>query len=169
MELVLLLEAMKDLHLTAVSIQLWTRKDTIHSSVNKYIQDGRPQNCSEEFRVFYNFKLELSTLSGCILCDCRVVITLTTLEWSVKPWTRLNIDYASPFMSTILFIIVNARYKWVEMFGTPSTSAIVIQCLRRTFTRFELPQTIVSDNVSNLMSMEILRLNVSHMLLQHNV
>ena len=75
MELVLLLEAMKDLHLTAVSIQRWTRKDTIHSSVNKYIQDGRPQNCSEEFRVFYNFKLELSTLSGCILCDCRVVIT----------------------------------------------------------------------------------------------
>ena len=41
------------------------------------------------------------------------------------------------------------------MFGTPSiTSAIVIQCLRRTFTRFELPQTIVSDNVSNLMSTE---------------
>ena len=62
----------------------------------------------------------------------------------VRPWTRLHIDYAGPFMNSMFFIIIDAHSKWVEIFRTPSTtSATVIQCLRSTFTRFGLPQTIV--------------------------
>ena len=65
-------------------------------------------------------------------------------KWPVRPWTRLHIDYAGPFMNSMFFIIVDAHSKWVEIFRTPSTtSATVIQCLRSTFTRFGLPQTIV--------------------------
>ena len=67
----------------------------------------------------------------------------------------MHIDYAGPFTNTGFFIIVDACSKWVEMIRT---SAMVIQCLRNTFTRFGLPQTNVSDNASNFMSMEILRL-----------
>ena len=73
-ELVLLLEAMTGLLLTVESIQDWTRKDLILSRVYKYIQQGWPQNCPEKFRALNNRKSEFSTLNGCILCGCRVVI-----------------------------------------------------------------------------------------------
>ena len=73
-ELVLLVEAMEQLPITAESIHEWTRKDPILSRVYKYIQTGWPDKCSKEFEPFSNCKLEFSTLNGCILCGARVLI-----------------------------------------------------------------------------------------------
>ena len=73
-ELVLLVEAMEQLPITAESIHEWTRKDPILSRVYKYIQTGWLDKCSKEFEPFSNRKLEFSTLNGCILCGARVLI-----------------------------------------------------------------------------------------------
>ena len=56
-ELVLLLEAIKDLPLTGKGIQDWIRKNPTLSRVYKYIQHGWPQNCSEEFKALNSHKL----------------------------------------------------------------------------------------------------------------
>ena len=67
MELVFLMEAMVHFPITADSIEVWTEKDTILSRVYKYVQQGWPDNCSEELKPFSIHKTEVSTLNGCII------------------------------------------------------------------------------------------------------
>ena len=44
-------------------------------------------------------------------------------------------------------VLIDAHSKWIETFvTTSSTSTTVIGILRHVFTRFGLPETIVSDN-----------------------
>lgn len=55
----------------------------------------------------------------------------------------------------MLLILVDAHSKWIEVFPTNhSTSAVVIENLRRVFAQFGLPEVLVSDNGSCLVSKE---------------
>ena len=73
-ELILLMEAMEKMPITGESIKNWTQKDPILSHVYKYIQNGWPNQCSEELQQFVRWKSELSTLNGCILFGSRVLV-----------------------------------------------------------------------------------------------
>ena len=35
-------------------------------------------------------------------------------EWPVRPWQRINIDFACPFLGTMFLIVVDAHSKWPE-------------------------------------------------------
>ena len=68
-------------------------------------------------------------------------------EWPEKPWTRLHVDHAGPFMGKTLLIIIDAYSKWIEVFSVPSTSSeCTIWKLRTVFATHGLPEVLVSDN-----------------------
>ena len=50
-------------------------------------------------------------------------------EWPSRPWTRVHIDYAGPFMGKMFLIAVDAHSKWLEVKSVPSaTSFHTIGC-----------------------------------------
>ncbi len=70
-------------------------------------------------------------------------------EWPEKPWSRIHIDYAGPFMGTMLLIITDAHSKWLDVHITNSATAqSTISKLRQSFAIFGLPKKIVSDNAA---------------------
>ena len=68
-------------------------------------------------------------------------------EWPGKPWIRLHVDYAGPFLGKMFLVIVDAHSKWMEIFPmNQSTSTATIEKLRQTFAVHGLPEILVSDN-----------------------
>ena len=71
--------------------------------------------------------------------------------WLTKPWLRVQIDFAGPFLNRMFLVAVDAYSKWpkvVEMSTGPAgvSTARTIEELRRIFSIHGLPQQIVSDN-----------------------
>ena len=76
-------------------------------------------------------------------------------EWPSRPWERVHIDYAGPFLGTMFLIMVDAYSKWLEVHPTRvTTSRVTIEKLRATFATHGIPTTLVSDNGSNFCSEE---------------
>ena len=74
-------------------------------------------------------------------------VPLEPWKWPSRPWSRVHVDYAGPFLNSMFFIVVDAHSKWVEIFKTRgSDAATTINCLRSTFAHFGLPSVVVSDN-----------------------
>ncbi|XP_020898619.1 uncharacterized protein K02A2.6, partial [Exaiptasia diaphana] len=70
-------------------------------------------------------------------------------EQPEKPWSRVHIDYAGPFMGYMILIQVDATTKWIEATVMPSTKAeATVKQLRETFARHGIPEVLVSDNAS---------------------
>ena len=68
-------------------------------------------------------------------------------QWPEKPWQRIHIDFAGPFMSSMFLIVLDAHSKWTEIIPTSSTtSSATINILSTIFARFGLPEHLVSDN-----------------------
>ena len=71
-------------------------------------------------------------------------------EYPSKPWPCLPADFAGPFFGRMWLIVVDARTKWPEVFqlkkATSGTALIAI------FSRFGLPEIIVTDNGSQFTS-----------------
>ena len=76
-------------------------------------------------------------------------------EWPEKPWSRIHIDHAGPFMGQLFLIVIDAYSKWIEVYPTSSTSATAtIEILRRAFATHGLPEMVVSDNGTGFASEE---------------
>ena len=83
------------------------------------------------------------------------VAPLHPWKWPTRPWARLHLDYAGPFLGKMFLVLIDAHSKWIEAICTPSaTSDVVIQELRTLFAQFGLPETIVTDNGSCFVSEE---------------
>ena len=55
----------------------------------------------------------------------------------------------------VSIVLINAHSKWIEAFCTPTaTSAAVIEELGPLFTKFGIPETVVTDNGTCFMSAE---------------
>ena len=68
-------------------------------------------------------------------------------EWPERPWSRLHVDYAGPFLGKMFLVIVDAYSKWLEVVITNSaTSLTTIEQLRKLFAVHGLPELIISDN-----------------------
>ena len=103
---------------------------------------------------------EIETMvRSCSICqthqDDSPVAPLIPWKWPSRPWCRLHIDYAGPFLGHMWFLIIDAHSKWLEIFQMQSTtSTATIQYLRDTFARYGLPERIMSDNAPNFVSAE---------------
>lgn len=80
-------------------------------------------------------------------------------QYPERPWQRLHIDLAGPFLNRMWLVIMDASTKWPEVFdiNNNSTSSHVIMKIRETLTRFGLPDQIVSDNGPQFTSEEFQR------------
>ena len=68
-------------------------------------------------------------------------------DWPKRVWSRVHVDYAGPINGRYVLVVVDATSKWVEAVVTTSmTSPVTVDVLRLIFSRFGLPDTIVSDN-----------------------
>ena len=75
--------------------------------------------------------------------------------WPSQPWVRVYLDFAGPFMGKNFLIAVDAFSKWPEIIEmTSTTAANTIRVLREIFTRYGLPEQLVSDNGPQFVSSE---------------
>ena len=75
------------------------------------------------------------------------VVPLHLWEWPTRPWVRLHVDHAGPFMGHMYLILVDAHSKWLEVKRvSAATSAVTIANLREVFATHGLPEQLVSDN-----------------------
>lgn len=71
------------------------------------------------------------------------------------PWERIQVDYAGPFLGSMLLIFTDAYSKWIDVKITPtSTSAATINILDELFANYGVPVTVVSDNGTCFSSFE---------------
>jgi len=76
-------------------------------------------------------------------------------SWPSKPWQRIHLDFAGPFMGKSFLLAIDAHSKWGEVYEMTSTTANkTIEVLRRMFAAFGLPQQIVTDNGPQFVSEE---------------
>ena len=76
-------------------------------------------------------------------------------DWPEKPWVRVHVDYAGPVNGTYFLVLIDAHSKWLEVLPTKDTSSsCTINLIRKVFSQFGLPLTLVSDNGSNFVSRE---------------
>ena len=75
------------------------------------------------------------------------VAPLHPWEWPKKPWSRVHLDYAGPFLGRMFLVLVDAHSKWMDIFPVHrATSTTTIEKLRETFAIHGLPEVIVTDN-----------------------
>ena len=68
-------------------------------------------------------------------------------EYPEKPWSRIHIDFAGPFLGHMYLIVVDAHSKWIDscIMNKITADATILQ-LRKIFATHGLPDKIVSDN-----------------------
>ncbi|XP_029904245.1 LOW QUALITY PROTEIN: uncharacterized protein K02A2.6-like [Myripristis murdjan] len=76
-------------------------------------------------------------------------------EWPEKPWTRVHVDYAGPFLGKMFLVLVDSHSKWMDVYPVnTATTHGTIEKLRQSFSVHGLPQMLVSDNATCFMSAE---------------
>ena len=98
-------------------------------------------------------------VKGCATCQSHQKTPpcspLHPWEWPGRPWSRVHVDYAGPFMGKMFLLIIDAHSKWMDIHCVNSaTSSVTIDKMRSTFASHGLPEIVVSDNGSNFVSSE---------------
>ena len=92
-----------------------------------------------------------SKVRGCNICQVNRKLPasapLHPWEFPQKPWSRIHLDYAGPFLGKMFLIVVDAYSKWLDALPmNSSTSSATIEKLRRIFAEHGLPNQCVTDN-----------------------
>ena len=83
------------------------------------------------------------------------VAPLHPWEFPTRPWSRLHIDFAGPFLGKLFVVLVDSYSKWLEVAVVPSCStSATIRFLRNVFATHGTPDQIVSDNGTAFSSVE---------------
>ena len=80
-----------------------------------------------------------------------------TTTMPTKPWRDLSVDLMGP-LSTGESLLVTVEYysRWIEVdFVANTTSGSIIKCLEKHSTQHGIPETLRTDNGSNLVSHEM--------------
>ena len=90
-----------------------------------------------------------------INCKSTAPAPLHPWEWPTRPWARIHIDFAGPFLGKQFLVVVDAHSKWLEVVSVPNlTSQTTIDTLRSIFATHGLPELLVSDNGPSFTSAE---------------
>ena len=76
-------------------------------------------------------------------------------EWPARPWQRVHVDFAGPFLGSMFLLLVDAHSKWPEVVPMNTTTSMkTIECLRTIFASYGLPEQLISDNGPRFISQE---------------
>ena len=100
-----------------------------------------------------------ATVRGCEACEQNLnapaAAPLHPWEWPERPWGRLHLDFAGPFLGKMFLIVVDSHSKWLEVeLMLSTTSTVTIGKLRKIFATHGLPEMIVTDNEPQFISEE---------------
>ncbi|UYV68256.1 K02A2.6-like [Cordylochernes scorpioides] len=77
-------------------------------------------------------------------------------ESAPTPWYRVHLDFAGPFMNKMFLIVIDSYSKWPEVIIMNSTTAgNTIRVLRDLFSRYGIPDQVVTDNGPQFVSEEM--------------
>ncbi|UYV76620.1 K02A2.6-like [Cordylochernes scorpioides] len=77
-------------------------------------------------------------------------------ESAPTPWYRIHLDFAGPFMNRMFLIVIDSYSKWPEVIIMNSTTAgNTIRVLRDLFSRYGIPDQVVTDNGPQFVSEEM--------------
>ena len=96
---------------------------------------------------------------SCLSCesnqDSPAVALLQLWAWLVKPWQRIYVDFARPFLGKMVFLVMDVHTKWPEVFEVfLTTSSAIMRVLHHLFASYGLPCQMVSDNGPQFCSQE---------------
>ena len=76
-------------------------------------------------------------------------------EFPARPWSRLHVDFAGPFLGKQFIVLVDSFSKWLEVAVVSSCSSLqAIRFLRHVFSTHGLPEMLISDNGTAFTSAE---------------
>ena len=76
------------------------------------------------------------------------VTPLSPWMWPNKPWDRIHIDHCQ-LDGQLMLVIVDAYSKWIDVHLTSSSTAeTTMELLRKSFSYFGIPRSLVSDNAT---------------------
>ena len=95
--------------------------------------------------------------SRSVMCARLIGITPQQHRYThaYRPWLRVHIDYAGPFMNKMFLVLVDTSSKWLEVeIVDQVNSQVTIERLKRIFVTHSIPDIIVSDDGSAVFSPE---------------
>ena len=67
--------------------------------------------------------------------------------WPSQPWQSVHVDFAAPVQGKMLLDVIDAHFKWPEIFElTTTTATATIKIMRNLNAAYGLPKQLVSDN-----------------------
>ena len=51
---------------------------------------------------------------------------LNPWSWLTRPWSRLHLGFAGPFLGRMFLILIDAHSKWIEAYETASATSTVV-------------------------------------------
>ena len=98
-------------------------------------------------------------VKACEMCQVNQkappVVPLHQWSYPSRPWSRIHIDHAGPFMGKMLLLVIDAYTKWLDVHTMSTTSSsATIELLRKSFATFGLPEVVISDNATGFTSDE---------------
>ena len=94
-----------------------------------------------------------NTVAHCNTCQIHqpapVQAPIHSWEYPNRPWARVHVDHAGPFLGKTFLLLIDAHSKWLEVHMFASTSSsVTINKLRDFFAIHGIPEQLVSDNGS---------------------
>ena len=81
---------------------------------------------------------------------------LKKFEEPSRVFERVHVDFLGPFKGKTYFVLIDAYSRWPEIYEMSKTdSSSTIEVFREIFSRFGLPELVISDNGSQLVSEEM--------------
>ena len=118
-----------------VVIPLAGRKQIIEQLHQSHPGITRMKGLARSFVWWPGMDLELeSKVKSCPNCQMQLDnparASLHPWEWPERPWSRIHIDYAIPFMGKMILITIDAYSKWLDaQIVNAATASVIIEHL----------------------------------------
>ena len=99
-------------------------------------------------RIDRDIEILVKSCDGCLQTRTKPSsVLLHPWQLAERPWQRIHIDFAGPFLQKMFLIVIDSFSKWPDVIVIKSNTATkTIHELRCLFYRLGIPEQIVSDN-----------------------